>query len=179
MINTPNIIEIIDFNQPKLKRKLILITAIMSLIIVLLFSVILQLNGFPPLLILNVIPFLVVTTIFHEALHYFPQWYFSKKRPHLGFTFLGPFSALSPDSSITRNQAILCLLAPTFVLTPIILISVLFASLFLKILLLAWASSELATSYGDFYLTHRLLKNPPNCLIKNVNNANVLFIPKS
>ncbi|GAJ02906.1 unnamed protein product, partial [marine sediment metagenome] len=38
---------------------------------------------------------------------------------------------------------------------------------------------ELVTCYNDFYFIYRLLKNPSNCLLKNVNNSNILFKPKS
>lgn len=178
-MNTQDIIDIIDPNQPKFKRNLLLIYTIACLLIVVVFSKILQLNGFPPLLILLVIPLLIGGTFLHELFHYFPLWYFSRARPHLGFTSMGLFSALSSGSFITRNQAIVCALAPTFILTTIILITALFASFLLKILLLAWLFSDLVTSYSDFYLTYRLLKNPTNCLYKNVNNTSVLFIPKS
>jgi hypothetical protein len=178
-MNTKDVIDIIDFNEPKLKRRVELISLIISLPIVMVFGTILELNGFTTLLILIIIALLIPETIVHECLHYLFQWYFSKEKPHLGFKFPFPYSALSPTSSITRNQAILCALAPAFVITPILVIPALFAPLLIKILLLAWASIHLATCYGDFYLTYRLLKNPSNCVLKNINLSNVLFKPKS
>lgn len=179
-MKTQDVIDIIDFKERKLKLKVELTTAFISLLIVLVFGTILELNGFSRLLILIVIALLVFPgLILHEGSHYLFQWFFSKERPYFGFQFPFPFSALSPTSSITRNQAILCALAPAFIVTIIIIIPALFAPLLLKILLLAWTSIELATCYGDFYLTYRLLKNPSKCLLKNVNNSNILFIPNS
>jgi hypothetical protein len=179
-MNTKDVIDIIDFKERKLKLRVELTTGIISLLVVLVFGTILGLNGFSHLLILIIIALFVFPgLILHEGSHYLLQWYFSKEKPYFGFKFPFPFSALSPSSSITRNQAILCALAPVFVVTPILVIPALFAPLLLKILLLAWASIELASCYGDFYLTYRLLKNPSNCLLKNVNLSNVLFKPKS
>lgn len=179
-MNTQEIIDIIDFNETKLKRKTELTSLIISLPIVLVFGTILKLNGFSSLFMLIIVALLIIPgLILHEGLHYLLMWYFSKEKPHLGFKFPFPYSALSPTSSITRNQAVLVALAPALILTPMIVIPAPFAPLLLKILLLAWASIELATCYGDFYLTYRLLKNPSNCLLKNVNLSNVLFKPKS
>ena len=179
-MKTRDIIDIIDFKERKLKLRVELASGIISLLAVLIFSTILELNGFSNLLILIVVALFVFPGIFlHEGSHYFPQWFFSKEKPYLGFKFPFPFSALSPSSSITRNQAIICALAPFLILTTILVIPALFVPLLFKILLLAWAFIELASCYGDFYLTYRLLKNPSNCLLKNVNNSNVLFIPTS
>jgi len=179
-MNTQDVIDIIDFKERKLKLRVELTSGIISLIIVLVFGTILELNGFSRLLILIVVALLVFPgLILHEGSHYLFQWFFSKEKPYFGFKFPFPFSALSPSSSITRNQAILCALAPVFIVTTILVIPVLFVPLLFKILLLAWISIELATCYGDFYLTYRLLKNPSNCLLKNVSNSNVLFIPNS
>jgi predicted Abi (CAAX) family protease len=112
-------------------------------------------------------------------LHYSFQWYFSREKPHLGFKFPYPYSALSPSSFITRNQAISCALAPALILTLILSIPALFTFLLFRVLLLAWASIELASCYNDLYFTYRLLKHPSNCLLKNVDLRNVLFKPKT
>lgn len=173
-----DVIEIIDFKDPKLKRSVNLITGIIALPVVMVFSVILELNGFTSLFILITLALLIPGTILHEGLHYLFQWYFSKENPHLGFKFPFPYSALSPTSSITRNQAVVVALAPALILTPAIVIPALFAPFHIKMLLLAWAFIELATCYGDFYITRRLLKNPSNSLLKNVNLSNILFKPK-
>jgi len=179
-MNTQNVIDIIDFKERKLKRKVELTSGIINLPIVLVFYTILELNGFSPLLLLIIVALLILPgLILHEGSHYLFQWFFSKEKPYFGFKFPFPFSALSPSSSITRNHAILCALAPVFIVTTILVMPALFAPLLLKILLLAWTSMELATCYGDFYLTYRLLKNPSNCRLKNVDNSNVLFIPIS
>ena len=177
-MNTQNVVDIIDFKERKLKRKVELTSGIINLPIVLIFGTILELNDFSALLLLIIVALLVLPgLILHEGSHYLFQWFFSKKKPYFGFKFPFPFSALSPSSSITRNQAILCALAPVFIVTTILVIPALFAPLLLKILLLAWTSMELATCYGDFYLTYRLLKNPSDCRLKNVDNSNVLFKP--
>ncbi len=179
-MNTQNIVDIIDFKERKIKRRVELVSGIINLPIVLVFGTILELNDFSALPLLIVVALLVLPgLVLHEGSHYLFQWFFSKKKPYFGFIFPFPFSALSPGTSITRNQAILCALAPVFIVTTIILIPALFVSSFLRILLLAWVCMELATCYGDFYLTYRLLKNPSNCRLKNVNNSNLLFIPGS
>lgn len=176
--DTQDIIEVIDFNEPKLKNRVNLVTGIISLLITMAFATILQLNGFTSLFILIIVGLLIPETIVHEYLHFLFQWYFSKEKPHLGFRFPFPYSALSPTSSITRNQAVLSALAPALVITPILVIPALFATFLFRILLLAWASIALATCYGDFYLVYRLLKNPSNCRLKNANLNNVIFRPK-
>ena len=179
-MNIQDVVDIIDFKERKLKRRVELTSGIINLPIVLVFGTILELNGFSPLLLLIIVALLVLPgLILHEGSHYLFQWFFSKEKPYFGFKFPFPFSALSPSSSITRNHAILCALAPVFIVTTILVMPALFAPLLLKILLLAWTSMELATCYGDFYLTYRLLKNPSNCRLKNVDNSNVLFIPIS
>ena len=176
-MKTEDVIDIIDFKERKLKRNVELISGIISLLVVLVFGTILELNGFSRLLILIIVVLLVFPgLVLHEGSHYLFQWYFSKGKPYFGFKFPFPFSALSPSSSITRNQAILCALAPAFIVTTILVIPALFVPLLFKILLLAWILIELATCYGDFYLTYRLLKNPSNCRMKNVDNSNVLFL---
>lgn len=175
-----DVIDIIDFNETKLKRKIELTSLIISLPIVLFFGTVLKLNGFSSLFMLIIVALLIIPgLILHEGLHYLFMWYFSKEKPHLGYKFPFPYCALSPTSSITRNQAVLVALAPALILTPILVIPGLLAPLLFKILLLAWASIELATCYGDFYLTYQLFKNPSDCLLKNVNNSNVLFKPNS
>jgi len=177
-MNMQNVVDIIDFKERKLKRRVELTSGIINLPVVLVFGTILELNGFSLLLLLIIVALLVLPgLILHEGSHYLVQWFFSKEKPYFGFKFPFPFSALSPSSSITRNQAILCALAPVFIVTTILVIPALFAPLLLKILLLAWTSMELATCYGDFYLTYRLLKNPSDCRLKNVDNSNVLFKP--
>jgi hypothetical protein len=178
-MDNQDIIDIIDFHEPKLKRRVELTSLIISLPIVMASSIILELNGYTSRFILIILALLIPGIILHEGLHYLFQWYFSKGKPHLGFKFPFPYSALSPSSSITRNQAVMVALAPALILTPAIVIPALFAPFHIKILLLAWAFIELATCYGDFYLTRRLLKNPSNCLLKNVDLRNVLFKPKS
>ena len=179
MNNTQDIIEIIDFHESKLKRRVEITSGIISLLIVMVSSFILELNGYTSRFILITLALLIPGTILHEGLHYLFQWYFSKEKPHLGFKFPFPYSALSPSSSITRNQTVVVSLAPSLILTPAIMIPALFAPFHIKILLLAWGFIELVTCYGDFYLIYRLLKNPSNCLVKNVNLRNVLFKPKS
>lgn len=178
-MSTQDIIYVIDFHEPKLKRRVNLITGIIALLVVMVFSRILELNGFTSLSILIILGLLIPETAVHECLHYLFYWRFSKNKPHLGFKFPFPYSALSPTSSITRNQAVFTALAPAFIITPILAIPALFATFLPKILLLAWASLALASCYGDFYVTYRLLNSPSDARVKNVNLANVIYRPKS
>ena len=180
LMNTDDIIDIIDFYEPKLKRREILVTTSIALLVGMVSGTILELNGFSRFLILIIVAlFFFPGSLLHEGLHYVFQWYFSKQKPHLGFKFPYPYSALSPTSFITRNQAIWCALAPAVILTLILAIPALFTSLPFRILLLSWAAVELASCYTDLYFTYRLLKHPSSCLLKNVNLRNVLFKPKS
>jgi hypothetical protein len=180
-MNTQDIdtLEIIDFSEPKLKNRVNIVTGIVALLITMGFATVLQLHGFTTLFILIVVALLIPETVVHEYLHFLFQWHFSREKPHLGFTFPFPYSALSPTSSITRNQAVLSALAPAIVITPILVIPALFATFLLKILLLAWAAIALATCYGDFYLVYRLLRNPSSCRLRNANLTNLIFRAKS
>lgn len=171
-----NVIGTIDFKEKRLKRRVELTSGLLNLPIVIIFGYLLELNDFPVPLLLIVIVLLIFPGIFlHEGSHYVFQWITSKNKPYFGFIFPFPFSALSPSASITRNQAILCALAPIFTVIVILVVPALFTPLLIKILMLAWASMELTTGYGDYYLTFRLLKYPPNSRLKNIDNSNVLF----
>lgn len=174
-----DIIETIDFYQPKLKRRVNLVTGIIALLVTMVFSTILEFNGFTSLFVLIVLGLLIPETAVHESLHYLFYWRFSNKKPHIGFKFPFPHCALSPTSSVTRNQAVLAALAPAFIITPILAIPALFATFLPRILLLAWASLALASCYGDFYITYRLFKSPSDARLKNINLANVIYRPKS
>jgi len=171
-------IDTIDFKEKKLKRRIELMSGLLILPVVIFFGTLLELNDFPAALLLIIIVLLIFPGLtLHEGSHYLFQWIFSKRKPYFGFKFPFPFSALSPSASITRNQAILCSLAPVFTVILILVVPALFTPLLIRILLLAWVFMELATGYGDYYLTFRLLKYSPNVRLKNIDNSNVIFIP--
>ena len=177
MMATNNIIGIVDFREPKLKRRVELVSGLAALVAVMVFGTMLELRGFTALYILIIVGLLLPATLMHEGIHYLFQWHFSKEKPGLGFKFPFPYSALSPTSSVARNQAIVVALAPAFILTPCLVIPALLAPTLVRILLLAWASVELASCYGDFYITHRLLKCPSTCRVRNEHLRNILFMP--
>jgi hypothetical protein len=173
------VVEIVDFNQPKLRNRVNLVTVIAAVLITMVSATILQLNGFASQSILIIVALFIPETLAHEYLHFFFQWHFSKEKPHLGFRFPFPYSALSGASSIARNQAVLTALAPALIITPILVIPALFTTFFFKMLLLAWAFLALASCYGDFYLAYRLLNSPRDSRLKQVNLANVIYRPKT
>jgi len=173
-----SIIDTIDFKGKKLKLRIELMSGLLSLLVVIIFANILASNDFSVLLLLFIIVlFIFPGLVLHEGSHYIFQWIFSKKQPYFGFKFPFPFSALSPNTSITRNEAIFCAIAPVLTFIVILVIPALFTPLLIKILLLAWASIELASGCGDYYLTFRLLKHPPDIRLTNIDNSNVLFRP--
>lgn len=176
---TGNIIGIVDFGEPKLKRRVELASGLATLVAVMVFGTMLELRGFTALYILIIAGLLIPATLLHEGLHYLFQCRLSKERPRIGFKFPFPYSALSPTSSVTRNQAIVTALAPALIITPCLVIPALFAPQLIRVLLLAGASIELASCYGDFYITHRLLKCPSICRVRNEHLRNILFMPVS
>ena len=172
---TCEIVDIIDFTERRLARRIEVTAGIINLPIVMCFSAVLYLNGYSPTLMLGILFLLIPGLYLHEGSHYILQWLFSHKKPHIGFKFPFPYSALSSGCSITRNQAIICALAPLVLVTIALVVPALFVALLPKIIFLAWASIEVPTCYGDLYLIRRLLKHPNDVRLKNVNLRNVLF----
>jgi hypothetical protein len=169
------IIDSLNFLDRRISWKIHIATAIISLIIIIISINILTINSLNSYYLALIVILLIPGTLVHEFLHYIFQWIFSHKKPYLGFKFPFPFSALSPNASITRNQAIIVALSPAFIMTTIITIPAIFIHLLPKIILLTWAFIELTTCYGDFYQVNWLRKYPIDVRLKNVNLVNVLY----
>ena len=169
------VVDIIDFTEPKLKNKVNLISGIGCLPVVMIFGILLAEKGYSEYLMFIIIFLLIPGIFLHEYSHFLFQWIFSRHKPHIGFTSSFPYSALSPASIITRNQAIWCALAPLFIVSFIILVLSIFVPFLFKLLLWAWASVEVVTCYGDFYLVNRLRKHPSDTVLRNVDLKNVLY----
>jgi len=165
----------LDLTEPKNVRKINFGSGIIALLFVMLFGILLSASRHSPYWILLVAFLLVPTTFVHEILHYLFQWLFSRSKSRLGFKFPFPYSALAPNTYITRNQGIFCALAPFLFITPILMLSSLFMSPLAKVLFWAWASLEAATCFGDFLAVSWLLKYPKYLKLTNVDLSNALF----
>lgn len=162
---------ITSLNNPKTN----LTAAIISLLVCSFFGTILELNGYSYLLMLIILLLLIPGTVVHELIHYLFQWYYSHKKPHLGFKFPFPYSALNTESSYSRNQAIFTALAPFIIITLLLIIPAIFVGFLPRIILFAWASIEGLTCYVDFYFVFRLLKYPSYISVKNINLKNTII----
>ena len=174
-MRSQRLVASLDLFDPKNKRKINFGSALIALLFVMLFSVLLSASGHSPYWILLAAFLLIPTTFVHEIFHYLFQWLFSRSKPCLGFKFPFPYSALAPNTYITRNQGIFCALAPFLFITPILVLPSLFMSPLPKVLFWAWASLEAATCFGDFFAVIWLLKYSRNLKLANVNLSNALF----
>ena len=165
----------LDLTEPKNVRKINFGSGIIALLFVMLFGILLSASRHSPYWILLVAFLLVPTTFVHEILHYLFQWLFSRSKPHIGFKFPFPYSALAPNTYITRNQGVFCALAPFLFITPILVLSSLFMNPLLKTLFWVWALLEGATCFGDFFAVLWLLRHPKHLKLANVNLSNALF----
>jgi len=165
----------LDLTEAKTARKVNLASGIIAILLAMLFGIRLSALGQSPYWILLVAFLLIPTTFVHEILHYLFQWLFSRSKPSLGFKFPFPYSALAPNTYITRNQGMFCALAPFIFITPILVLASLLMSPLVKELFWAWASLEAATCVGDFLAVSWLFRYPRYLKLANVNLSNVLF----
>ena len=117
----------------------------------------------------------ILLTFVHEGAHFVFQWIFSRKKPKIGCKQLTPYSALAADVRVTRNQAILFSLAPFLFITPLLIISLFFASNFFRLVTITIGILEVASCSTDFLATYWLLKHPKKTWLENVNLVNTLF----
>jgi hypothetical protein len=121
----------------------------------------------------------------HELTHFGLQWYFSKNRPFLGIRSSFPYSSLLHNvelnsdeairTSITRNQAIICALAP-FVAESLILALISFfinSDLRLTLSLLLLLNTSECT--GDFYLAYWLSRSRSNARYIGIDLTHALL----
>lgn len=165
----------IDLTERRNVRKIELCSSLIALLFVMVFGFLLSTSGHSHYWLLLVIILLIPATLLHEACHYMLQWILSGLRPHLSFKFPFPYSALAPNARITRNHGILCALAPFLIITPLLVLPSLFVSSLPRLILLALASVEAATCFGDFFLVNWLLRHPKQLKLGRVGLSNVLF----
>jgi len=60
---------------------------------------------------------LILLGCVHEGIHGTFLWIFSHRRPSFGCKGFNPYAALAPGAFCNRSQAILCTLAPLFIIT--------------------------------------------------------------
>jgi len=174
-MRSQRLVASLDLFDPKNKLKVNIGSLLIALFVVMGFSVVLSHLGQSTYWLLLPGILLIPTTFLHEILHYLFQWLFSRSKPHIGFKFPFPYSALAPNTYITRNQGVFCALAPFLFITPILVLSSLFMSPLAKVLFWAWASLEAATCFGDFLAVSWLLKYPKYLKLTNVDLSNALF----
>jgi len=150
-------------------------SASIAIICVMAFGAVLSANGYSTLWILLILALLLPGTAVHELCHYCFQWVFSGHKPCLGFKFPLPNSAWPLGARITRNQAIISALAPFVIITPLLILPAFFVGFLPRVILLAWASIEAATCFGDFFFVVWLLKHPKNLQLGRVGLCNALF----
>ena len=95
----------------------------------------------------------------HEIIHFSFQWLFSKRKPQLGFKWPYPYSALRPNTSISRDQGIICALSPFVLITLVFLIITPFVHPLAQAALIISTYLHAPTCSGDFVFTYRLSRN--------------------
>ena len=168
-------VSMLNLTEPRNARIIEFGSALIAILFVMGFVAVLSASGYSTLWILLVVVLLLPGTAIHELCHYCFQWAFSAQKPHFGFKFPFPYSALAPNARITRNQAIFCALAPFIIVTPLLILPAFFVNFLPKVILLAWASVEAATCFGDFFLVVWLLKHPKSLKLGRLGVSNALF----
>ena len=169
------IVSVLDFTERKNKRIVNFGTIILTIIILMVFTFLLEGKGLSIYWLLLTLISLVLLTPVHELCHWFFQWIVSRKKPRLGWASSFPYSALAEGTSTTRDQGIICALAPLVILTTIlILISTAFTGL-PRFLILASAAIEVASCFGDMYLIGWFLKHRRHLRWSTIDLANVLY----
>ena len=169
------IVATLDLFDQKNKRKVAFSSVIASLVLAWVFSGLLSGMGHSPYWLVLVVVALIPITFLHEGCHYLFQWRFSRRKPCFGFKWPYPYSALAPFAYTTRNQGILCTLAPCLLIPPVVLLISLSMNPLPKTLFWALASFEIVTCFGDFLTANWLTKYPGHLKWGRLNGANVLI----
>lgn len=168
-------ISTIDLTQRNNRRIINTGSGFITIIVMLVFAFLLDNAGYPAQWLLLVLAILIPLTIIHEYCHFIFQWLFSGNRPHLGWKSMFPYSALATSARTTRNQGIICALAPLLTITPaLVLLSMLFNPL-PKLILLASASVEVASCFGDLFQVSWFIRHDRQLKWGRIGFANALF----
>lgn len=118
---------------------------------------------------------LALVVCIHEGIHGLFQWIFSHKRPDFGHVGINPYAALAPNVRISRNQGVICSLAPLVIITilgigllPIIPVTIL-------PILLAFTTFNAAISVGDLAVARWLLSYGGNVLWGRDGTLNIVY----
>lgn len=172
--NLEQAVDSLNLTERKHKNRIELYSSTLALLVVAMYSQILTVSGYSPYFLLIVVVLLIPGTLLYEVFHFLLQFALSGKKPQLGFKFPFPYSALA-RTRVTRNEAILCALAPFLFVTMILALPSLLLSSPSRLIFQAWLFIEIATCFGDFYLIVWLLKHSPNTKLGNVELINTLF----
>jgi hypothetical protein len=169
------VVSLLDFTERRTKRIVNASTLAITFMVATVFAFLLEGRGHPVYWLLMSLVSLVFLTPIHELCHYYFQWAFSRQKPLLGWSSSFPYSALAEGASTTRNQGIACALAPLVIITSIlVLISTAFSGL-PGLLILAAAAFEVASCFGDAYLTGWFAKHKRHLSWCSIGLANVLY----
>ncbi len=168
------IVATLDLFNRKNKRKVAFLSVIASLALAWVFSILLSGMGRSPYWLILAGVALIPTTLLHEGCHYLFQWRFSRRKPGFGFRWPYPYSALAPFAYTTRNQGVLCCLAPFLMIPPVVVLVSLSMNQLPRMLFWALASFETVTCFGDFLTVNWLRKYPRHLKWGCLNRVNVL-----
>jgi len=96
----------------------------------------------------------ITCLLFHEIVHFFPLWLFSKKRPQFGFFYV----ILRPNAYISKNKALLCYLLPFLVITLLFFSLSFFLNQILQVALIVMVLVHIPMCSHDFLFSFRLYK---------------------
>jgi len=169
------VIEVINFSDKRTTLLVNIIAGALSGVVAIGFMRLLDSNGYNSLFVLLVAVLMIPGVVIHEYCHYIFQWLFSKKRPVIGFKFPYAYSALSQNSSISRNEAVIVGLAPLLVLSAVTVIPALFLDWLPKVILLSWASVHASLCFGDCFLVFKLVRHEASIRMKDDGLLCVLY----
>jgi len=172
---TNRILGSLDLIQPQNRSKIQKPSIAIAFIFSLTTSTLSIVFGYPIYLILIAVGLLVPTVILHELLHFVFQWLFSHQKPRLGFKYPFPYSALSPNARISRNQGIFCAASPFLIISICLVLAAFFFNLNTKVILLSLAFIHIISCIGDFYFINWIRKFPSNSKLSVVGLVSILY----
>ncbi len=131
-------------------------------------------------LMLMLIILLVITVLmafFHEAIHGFFYWLYSRQKPLFGLNLPYAWSAIPPDVYLHRNQYIVAALAPLVIISLAGILLIQHVPLWMIPPLIAFLTFNAASAISDLYLAGWLLRKPANALISDEGLVSNLFTP--
>ena len=118
----------------------------------------------------------ILTILAHEAIHGFVYARLGYKVTYGMSGQLGAAFAAAFQQFQTRNHNLLVALAPLFVLTPLGLLLLTSANLFIQRIGFTIALFNTGGAIGDLYLTYRLLRLPRQALLYDANEREMYIL---